>query len=250
MSEKIRVIAIDDEKLAIDVIKEYLKKADKVELIAECRNGFDGLKTISELNPDIVFLDIQMPKINGFEMLELIDDPPVIVFTTAFDQYALKAFEVNATDYLLKPFSESRFLEALEKAKKLLKDKNKADEKIESLEKYNENNSECIERIVVKNGQKIIIIPVDDVDYIEAQDDYVMLHSSKGKFLKQKTMKYFDEHLDANNFMRVHRSYIVKINSIQQIELFEKESYKIILKDGKNIPVSKSGYSKLKEIFN
>ncbi|MBU2494589.1 MAG: LytTR family transcriptional regulator DNA-binding domain-containing protein [Bacteroidetes bacterium] len=250
MSEKIRVIAIDDEKLAIDVIKEYLKKADKVELIAECRNGFDGLKTISELNPDIVFLDIQMPKINGFEMLELIDDPPVIVFTTAFDQYALKAFEVNATDYLLKPFSESRFLEALEKAKKLLKEKNKADEKIESLEKYNENNSECIERIVVKNGQKIIIIPVDDVDYIEAQDDYVMLHSSKGKFLKQKTMKYFDEHLDANNFMRVHRSYIVKINSIQQIELFEKESYKIILKDGKNIPVSKSGYSKLKEIFN
>lgn len=250
MSEKIRVIAIDDEKLAIDVIKEYLKKADKVELIAECRNGFDGLKTISELNPDIVFLDIQMPKINGFEMLELIDDPPVIVFTTAFDQYALKAFEVNATDYLLKPFSESRFLEALEKAKKLLKDKNKADEKIESLEKYNENNSECIERIVVKNGQKIIIIPVDDVDYIEAQDDYVMIYTSKGKFLKQKTMKYFDEHLDANNFMRVHRSYIVKINSIQQIELFEKESYKIILKDGKNIPVSKSGYSNLKEIFN
>lgn len=250
MSNKIRAVAIDDEKLAIDIIRNYLKNFDNIELIAECRNGFDGLKAISELNPDLVFLDIQMPKINGFEMLELIDEPPVIIFTTAFDQYALKAFEVNATDYLLKPFSEERFRDAISKVEKLLKDKTKAAEKIENLEKYNEENLESLERIVVKNGQKIVIISVDDVDYFEAQDDYVMLYSSKGKFLKQKTMKYFEEHLDPKNFMRVHRSYIVKINSIQQIELFEKESYKVILKDGRDIPVSKSGYSKLKEIFN
>lgn len=250
MSNKIRAVAIDDEKLAIDIIRNYLKNFDNIELIAECRNGFDGLKAISELNPDLVFLDIQMPKINGFEMLELIDEPPVIIFTTAFDQYALKAFEVNATDYLLKPFSEERFRDAISKVEKLLKDRTKAAEKIENLEKYNEENLESLERIVVKNGQKIVIISVDDVDYFEAQDDYVMLYSSKGKFLKQKTMKYFEEHLDPKNFMRVHRSYIVKINSIQQIELFEKESYKVILKDGRDIPVSKSGYSKLKEIFN
>lgn len=250
MSSKIRAVAIDDEKLALDVIKEYLTDNEEVDLIAECRNGFDGLKAISELNPDIVFLDIQMPKINGFEMLELIEDPPVIIFTTAFDQYALKAFEVNATDYLLKPFSSDRFNEALTKAKNLVKDKNKSEESLAKLEKYNEENIETLERIVVKNGQKIVIVSVNDIDYFEAQDDYVMLHSSKGKFLKQKTMKYFEEHLDPKNFMRVHRSYIVKINSIQQIELFEKESYKIILKDGQNIPVSKSGYSNLKEIFN
>ena len=250
MSDKIRAVAIDDEKLALDVIKEYLKNNEEVDLIAECRNGFDGLKAISELNPDIVFLDIQMPKINGFEMLELIEKPPVIIFTTAFDQYALKAFEVNATDYLLKPFSNERFNEALSKAKKLLIDKNKSEESITKLEKYNEENLETLERIVVKNGQKIVIISVDDIDYFEAQDDYVMLHTTKGKFLKQKTMKFFEEHLDSKNFMRVHRSYIVKINSIQQIELFEKESYKLILKDGRDIPVSKSGYSKLKEIFN
>ena len=250
MSEKIRVLAIDDEKLAIDVIKEYLTDIENVELIGECRNGFDGLKAISELNPDIVFLDIQMPKINGFEMLELIDNPPVIIFTTAFDQYALKAFEVNATDYLLKPFPISRFKEALSKAKKLLKDKSHVADNIVKLEKYNDENIENLERIVVKNGQKIVILSVDDIDYFEAQDDYVMLHSSKGKFLKQKTMKYFEEHLDNKNFIRVHRSYIAKINSIQQIELFEKDSYKLILKDGRDIPVSKSGYSKLKEILD
>ena len=250
MSDKLRAVAIDDEKLAIDVIRNYLKNYDNIELIAECRNGFDGLKAISELNPDLVFLDIQMPKINGFEMLELIDEPPVIIFTTAFDQYALKAFEVNATDYLLKPFSEERFRDAISKVEKLLKDKTKAAAKIESLEKYNEENLERLERIVVKNGQKIIIISVDDVYYFEAQDDYVMLYSSKGKFLKQKTMKYFEEHLDPKNFIRIHRSYIVKINSIQQIELFEKETYKVILKDGKDIPDSKTGYAKLKEIFN
>lgn len=250
MSNKIRAVAIDDEKLALDIIGEYLKNVEDMELIGVCRNGFEGLKAISELSPDIIFLDIQMPKINGFEMLELIDDPPVVIFTTAFDQYALKAFEVNATDYLLKPFSKERFEDALAKAKRLLKDKNKAADSINKLEKYNEENLENLERIVVKNGQKIIIISIDDIDYFEAQDDYVMLHSSKGKFLKQKTMKYFEEHLDPKNFMRVHRSYIVKINSIRQIELFEKESYKIILKDGRDIPVSKSGYSKLKEIFN
>lgn len=250
MSDKIRAIAIDDEKLAIDVIRNYLKNYDNIELIAECRNGFDGLKAISELNPDLVFLDIQMPKINGFEMLELIDHPPVIIFTTAFDQYALKAFEVSATDYLLKPFSEERFKDTMTKVEKLFKDRNQTSDKIEKLEKYNDENLENLERIVVKNGQKIVIISVDDIDYFEAQDDYVMLYSSKGKFLKQKTMRYFEEHLDPKNFMRVHRSYIVKIDSIKQIELFEKESYKVILKDGRDIPVSKTGYSKLKEIFN
>ena len=250
MNEKIKAVAIDDEKLALDVIKNYLKQHNSVELIGECRNGFEGLKAINELNPDIVFLDIQMPKINGFEMLELIDKSPAIVFTTAFDQYALKAFEVNATDYLLKPFSQERFDDALHKTIQQLNNRKQIVEKNQNLEKYNEENLDFLERIVVKHGQKIVLIPTGDVDYLEAQDDYVMIHCTKGKYLKQKTMKFFEEHLDPKNFSRVHRSFIVNVNLIQQIELLEKESYRVSLKNGQTIPVSKSGYSKLKGLLD
>ena len=250
MNKKLRTIIVDDEKLAREIIKNYLSKHDNLELIAECENGFEAVKQINELNPDLIFLDIQMPKITGFEMLELLDNPPVIIFTTAYDQFALKAFEVNATDYLLKPFSIERFDEALGKVYKLVENKKTAIQQIEKLTKHIEKREEYLERVVIKNGQKISIIPVDDIKYIEAQDDYTMLYTCKGNFLKQKTMKYFEENLDPKDFIRIHRSYIVKITFIKQIELFEKESYRIILLDGNKLPVSKSGYQKLKEILN
>jgi two-component system, LytTR family, response regulator len=249
MKDKIKVVIIDDEVLARDIIKSFLKKYDNIELIAECTNGFDGIKQINELNPDLIFLDIQMPKLTGFEMLEILDEPPVIIFSTAFDQFALKAFEVNATDYLLKPYSEERFGEALNKAIKLLGNKPEANVRIGNLVKSLEKRTEYLDRVVIKNGQKILIISVEDIDYIEAQDDYTMIYSSKGNFLKQKTMKYFEENLDPADFIRIHRSYIVKLSSVKQIELFEKESYKAILNDGKKLLVSKSGYMNLKEIL-
>jgi len=249
MKDKIKVIIIDDETLARDIIKSFLKKYDNIELIAECTNGFDGIKQINELKPDLIFLDIQMPKLTGFEMLEILDEPPVIIFSTAFDQFALKAFEVNATDYLLKPYSEERFGEALNKAIKLLGDKPVANLKLENLVKSLEKRNEYLDRVVIKNGQKILIIPVDDISYIEAQDDYTMIYSSKGNFLKQKTMKYFEENLDPADFIRIHRSYIVKLSEVKQIELFEKESYRVLLNDGKKLQVSKSGYLNLKEIL-
>lgn len=248
MEEKIKVIIVDDEKLARDIVKNYLSKYDNVKLLAECSNGFEALKQISELKPDLVFLDIQMPKITGFELLEILDEPPVIIFTTAFDQYALKAFEVNATDYLLKPFSEERFEEAMQKAFKLISNKADADKKIEDLVKHIEKKDEFIDRIVVKTGQKISIVPTEDIRYIEAQDDYTMLYTEKGNLLKQKTMKYFEENLDPNHFLRIHRSYFVKINLIKQIELIDKESYRVVLHDGVKLPVSKTGYQKLKEL--
>ena len=249
MKDKIKAIIIDDEALARDIIKSYLRKYDNVDLIAECSNGFDGIKQINELKPDLIFLDIQMPKLTGFEMLEILDEPPVIIFSTAFDQFALKAFEVNATDYLLKPYSEERFAEALNKAIKLLSDKPVANLKLENLVKSLEKRNEYLDRVVIKNGQKILIIPVDDISYIEAQDDYTMIYSSKGNFLKQKTMKYFEENLDPEDFIRIHRSYIVKLTCVKQIELFEKESYRVLLNDGKKLQVSKSGYLNLKEIL-
>lgn len=249
MMDKIKAVIIDDEILAREVIKKYLSSYSSLEVVSECSNGFEGIKAISELKPGIVFLDIQMPKINGFEMLELIDDPPAIIFTTAFDQYAIKAFEVNAADYLLKPFSEERFKEAIGKALIRLNNKSENDEKISKIVKHIDGSREKLERVIVKTGTKINIIPIEKLNWVEAQDDYVMLYTTDGKYLKQKTMKFFENNLDATQFIRVHRSYIVRISFVKQLELFEKESYKLVLHDGNKIPVSKSGYAKLKDIL-
>lgn len=249
MTQPLKTIIIDDEKLARDIISRYATEFSELEIIDECSNGFDGIKVINENQPDLIFLDIQMPKLNGFEMLELIDNDksPAIIFTTAFDQYALKAFDVNAIDYLLKPFSEERFAEAVKKV--LSSNRSTNEEKISNLRTHIDDEIEFIDRVVVKQNQKINIIPIGKVTYFEAQDDYVMIFTNDGKFLKQKTMKYFEDHLDPKNFIRIHRSYIVNISSVKEIELFDKDSYKAILKDGTKLSVSRNGYAKLREIF-
>ncbi|MBZ0198764.1 MAG: LytTR family transcriptional regulator DNA-binding domain-containing protein [Ignavibacteriaceae bacterium] len=250
MPENINTIIIDDEKLGREIVKNYLSSYPGVYISAECSNGFEGLKKISELKPDLIFLDIQMPKITGFEMLELIDEPPVIIFTTAYDQFALRAFEVNAADYLLKPFSKERFDEALKKALIHLKDKTAQSSLVKNLIAEKEKQNEYLERIVIKDGSKIFITPVEAVRYIEAQDDYVKIFSNEGNHLKQKTMKYFETHLNPDDFIRIHRSYIAAVISIKNLELFEKETYRVTLKDGTQLPVSKSGYDKLKELLH
>lgn len=250
MSEKIRTIIIDDESLARDIIKAYLKKFEQLELIQECSNGFDGVKSINELKPDLVFLDIQMPKLTGFEMLELIDHYPAIIFTTAFDQYALKAFEVNAADYLLKPFSEERFAEALSRIKNKLRNEPDSQKQIEELSSFREKPDAYLERIAVKSAQKISVVQCQKIKFIEAQDDFVMIYTDDSKYLKKQTLKYFEENLDPSQFIRIHRSYVINNSFIKQIELFEKESYKLILTDGSKLPISKTGYQKLKELLS
>lgn len=246
MKDKIRIILIDDENLARQISKNYLSSHNNVEIVAECSNGFEAIKKINELKPDIILLDIQMPKLNGFEMLELIENPPIIIFTTAYDHFAIKAFEVSAVDYLLKPFSEERFDQALKKAIKLLDDKFTQDESIKNIISEHDKKIENLERVVIKDGGKINIIPVDEIRWIEAQDDYVMIDSAQGKFLKQKTMKYFEDHLDESQFVRIHRSHIINLSYLQHLEQQETDSFKIILKNGKELPVSKSGLSRLK----
>lgn len=246
---KAKVLIVDDEKLARDIIKKYLENNSDIELIGECTNGFEGIKTINELKPDIIFLDIQMPKLTGFEMIELLDHQPEIIFSTAYDQYAIKAFEVNATDYLLKPFSLDRFNEALTKAIEKVKQNSIDTKSYTELLNSVTKGAGSLERVVVKNNQKITIIPIDKVNFLEAQDDYVMIHSELGKHLKKQTMKYYEDNLDGEIFFRVHRSYIVNINAVKQMELFEKESYKITMNDGSKIPVSRSGYAKIKELL-
>jgi len=244
-----KTIIIDDEHLAREIVKKYLQRYPDIEIVAECSNGFDAVKEITTKRPDFIFLDIQMPKLNGFELLELLDQHPYVVFTTAFDNYAIRAFEVNAVDYLLKPFSEERFDEALRKVLERIKNNIPEQEKINNLISHKDQQPEILERIVVKDGPKITIIPVETLRWIEAQDDYVRIHSEGGKFLKKKTMTFFENHLDPNTFIRIHRSSIVNINSIKQMELYEKDSYRVIMKDDTKLPVSKTGLQKLKEIL-
>lgn len=246
MEQNIKTVIIDDETLARQITKNYLAKYDEIEIAAECSNGFDAIKKINKLKPDLIFLDIQMPKLNGFEMLELLEDPPIIIFTTAYDHFAIKAFEVSAVDYLLKPFSEERFDNAIKRALSQLEDKFEQHDSLKKLTLQHEKKIDEIERVVIKDGGKINIVPVEQIRWIEAQDDYVMIHSEKGKYLKQKTMKYFEDHLDENAFVRIHRSHIINLNYIQHLEQQENDSYKLILKNGTELPVSKSGLSRLK----
>lgn len=243
-----KAVIIDDENLARELIKAYLKKFDQVEVIAECSDGFQGLKAIQQHNPDLIFLDIQMPKITGFEMLELIENPPVVIFSTAFDQYAIKAFELNATDYLLKPYSEARFEEAVKKAIAKIGQKESNQKELEGL-KETRSEQENLDRIVVKTGNKIQILALNQVHHFEAQDDYVAIHSDQGKFLKLMRMKALENGLPTGDFVRIHRSHIVNVKHIEKLELYEKDSYILYLKNGQQLPVSRSGHGRLKEVL-
>lgn len=242
-----KVIIIDDEPLARSIVKEYLQAHPQLSLVQECNDGFEGLKAIQEHSPDLVFLDIQMPKINGFEMLELVEQPPSVIFTTAFDEYAIKAFETHAIDYLLKPFDQERFDKAI--AKWMDQKANAAGKTTEDLLNSAAQSPSQNQRIVVKNGSKIKIIPVHEVYYLEAADDYVKIHTQEGYFLKNKTMSHFEQTLDKQQFARSHRSYIINIQQITRIDPYEKDNHVAILRSGAKVPVSRSGYGKLKEIL-
>jgi two-component system LytT family response regulator len=241
-----RVIIIDDEPLARGLVAEYLQEHPDFTVLQECGDGFEGMKAIQQHRPDLIFLDIQMPKINGFEMLELIEDPPGVIFTTAFDEYAMKAFDTHAVDYLLKPFSQERFDQALEKWKVLHQAK-AATMPPSTLLESTHLSAQQKERIVVKSGTKIIIIPVEDIHYLEAADDFVKVHTANGSWLKNRTLSHFEKLLDPQQFVRTHRSYIVNITGITRLEPYEKENYLAILRTGQKVPVSKTGYPRLKE---
>jgi two-component system LytT family response regulator len=250
MHDKIRVLIIDDEALARELVKKYLSDNSGIEILGECENGFDALKAIQELKPDLIFLDIQMPRIDGFELLEVLDHRPEIIFTTAFDQYAIKAFELNALDYLLKPFSKARLEQALEKARKRLAENETPSQlSIENLRLHLDEKQKILERVITRMGSKITVIPVEKIWYIESADDYVMIYSELGNHLKEKTMKYFEEHLPREQFIRIHRSYIVNISQVVSLELYSKDSYLAIMKSGAKLKVSAEGYRKLREKF-
>lgn len=247
MTKKTTAIIVDDEELARGLLKEYLSDHPDVEIIAECSNGFDAVKAVTERKPDILFLDIQMPKLDGFEVIELLDEPPAVVFVTAYDQYALKAFDVHAVDYVLKPFSKERLSEALDHAIA----------KVQSHKKMNyvdvvheaKPKGQLLERILIKEGSKVHVFPTEKIDYIEAQDDYAAFKVEGKSHLKLQRLSNLEESLDPKRFVRIHRSYILNIDRLAKLELYAKDSRTAILKDGTQLPVSRTGYDKLKALL-
>lgn len=245
--KKITALIIDDESLARAVVREHLSLHSEIEIIGECANGFEAVKIINEQKPALIFLDIQMPKLTGFEVLELLDHHPAVVFVTAYDTFALKAFEVHAVDYLLKPFNKERFDAALERAQTHIA--HRTAQPIDTLLSEVKKAHQPIERIVIRDGAKVHVLPVEKIDYIEAQDDYVAFKSVGKMLLKQQRMAELETLLDAKRFVRIHRSHILNIERLARIELLAKESRVAILKDGTQLHISKSGYEKLKELL-
>ena len=253
----LRAVIVDDEALARGLLREMLKVHPEIEIAAECANGFEAVKAIAETAPDLLFLDVQMPKLDGFEVLELIDPGPAIIFVTAYDQYAMRAFDAQAVDYLLKPFGTGRFERALERARARLGESRLG---AASLGESGKAPSELAaaardpgqrpQRIVVRDGPTVHVIPIDRLDYVEAQDDYVALHSGGKSYLKQQTIARVEAMLDPARFVRIHRSAIVNLERVSRIEPYAKDSRIAILSDGTRLPVSRSGYARLLEVMD
>ncbi len=243
-----KVVIADDEDLARRVLREYLEKEPGMEIVAECRNGFEAVKAVAEHRPDVLFLDVQMPKLDGFEVLELIDRQVAVVFVTAFDQYAMRAFDAAAVDYLLKPFGEDRFHTALEKIKRRTGETRPAELSAE-LKTAVRPAGEYLERIVVKDGAKVHVIPAGKLDYAEAQDDYVALRSEGRTWLKQQTIASLESALHPKRFVRIHRGFLVNIERIARIEPNTKDTWIAVLADGTRIPVSRGGYTRFNSLI-
>lgn len=238
-----KALIVDDEELARRLIREYLKPHADIEIVGECENGLEAVKEIGARNPDLVFLDIQMPKLTGLEVLDLTGQRSGVIFTTAYDEYALKAFDLHAVDYLLKPFSQARFDEALARARKLIGQAQPA------LDNLLADAPERLERILIRDREQVHVIPVEKVEYIEAQDDYVAIQSEGKSYLKTQRLSDLEQKLDARTFVRVHRSWIVNVAFLLAIEKFGKDGHAARLKNGKRIPISRSGYDRIKAIM-
>src|SRR5215470_13662740 len=247
VSRKLTAIVVDDEELARAVIRELLRPHPEIEVLGECANGFEAVKMVSERKPDLLFLDIQMPKLDGFEVLELIGSDVAVIFATAYDQHALRAFEVHAVDYLLKPVAPDRFEAALDRAKQRLGAPVALP--LEALASASREPGHYAERIVVKDGTRVQIIPVTKLDYAEAQDDYVSLASQGKKYLKQQTISSLQASLDPNRFLRLHRSCLVNLERVARLEPYGKDTHIVILNDGNRLPVSRAGLARLKEFL-
>ena len=245
-AEPLKIVIVDDEPLARTVVREFAER-QRIEVVAECANGFEAVKAVSELAPDLIFLDVQMPKLDGFEVLELLGRSVPVIFTTAYDQYALRAFDVHAIDYLLKPFSEERFAEAVTRARGRLAAKEEMP--VEELVNDARPRTGPIERVLIRDGAQVHVLPVEKIEFVEAQDDYVCFKCDGKDYLKDQTMGALEAQLDPTRFVRIHRSYLLNIERIARVELYAKDSRVAILRDGRRLPVSRAGYARLAKLL-
>jgi two-component system LytT family response regulator len=263
-AEPLRILIIDDEEPARRLLREYLAGIPGVAVAAECANGFEAVKAVAEHDPDLLLLDIQMPKLDGFEVLELLDHEVPVIFVTAHDEYSIRAFEVHAVDYLLKPFGSDRLQTAIERARERVRGfraggvpvaarsgltgpsatlpETRAAREIRAQKRP-------LERVLVKDGARVHVIPVETIRFIEAQDDYVSIATAKGKHLKQQTLNELEAAMDARRFVRIHRSFLLNVDFLARVEAFTKDSRVAILSDGTQLPVSRSGYERLRRLL-
>ena len=244
----LRIAIVDDEALARGVVREYLAGMEDVQIVAECANGFEAVKAVNEFRPDLLLLDVQMPKLDGFEVLELVGRDVAVVFVTAYDEFALRAFEVHAVDYLVKPFSAARLAEAIERVRGRL-GRPGIEAPIRELVAAARPSTETSTRVLVRDGSKVHVIPVQKIDYVQAQDDYVSFASEGKEYLKDQTLADAEASLDPAKFVRVHRSYLLNVERLVRVELDAKENRVAVLADGKRLPVSRAGYAKLSAIL-
>ena len=258
LSAPLRVVVVDDEMLARQVLKEHLLARRDLEIVAECANGFEAVKAITELQPDLVLLDIQMPKLDGFEVLELVGRPVPVIFVTAYDEFAVRAFEIHAIDYLLKPFSAERINEAIDRARaRLLAPAAEpavptpapAPVTPQELRAEAKPPAGPLERVLIRDGSKVHVIPVDDVDFVQAQDDYVCFHAGGKQYLKEQPLAEVEAALDATRFVRIHRSFLLNVDRLARVEPLTKDSRIAILKDGRKLPLSRAGYQRLNALL-
>jgi two-component system, LytTR family, response regulator len=245
--DALRIVIVDDEPLARAVLREYAAADATLEIVADCGNGFEAVKAVADLKPDLVLLDVQMPKLNGFEVLELLGREQPVVFITAYDQYALRAFEVHAVDYLLKPFSVERFQEAIGRARERVRAKTAIP--VDEIVRDGKPRSGPAERVLIRDGANVHVLPVDTIDYVEAQDDYVAFKSAGKQYLKDQTLAAVEATLDPARFVRIHRSFVLNIDRIAKVELYAKDSRMAILRDGTRLPVSRAGYARLSQLL-
>ncbi len=244
--DKIKAIIVDDEELGRSIIKEYLMQHPNIEILSECRDAHEALQAIEKFHPDLIFLDIQMPEINGFELLDMLDEKPKVIFSTAYDQYAIQAFEVNAIDYLLKPYDSDRFTMAVERAVNSLLSKRESDETIEKLLQTIKSSQNYLDRLLIKSAGRIVIVSAKEITLIQAMDDYAEINTKNDSYLIQQSLNHLEERLNPDQFIRAHRSFIVNIDAVRDIVSWSSGRYKLYLKNGKEIFLSRTGYQKLK----
>jgi len=247
MNRRMTAVIVDDEELARQLLREYARSTPEIEVLAECANGFDAVKVVTELKPDLVFLDVQMPKLDGFEVLELVGSDVAVIFTTAYDTYAMRAFDAHAVDYLLKPFRLERFQTAVERARQRV---GSAAPPPSELAAAARGPAHYASRIAVKDGPNVHVIPAERLDYAEAQDDYVALHSGGKSYLKQQTIAGLEAMLDPQQFVRIHRSYLVNLARVARIEPHSKDTRMAVLAGGTQLPVSRAGFDRLKALLD